>query len=93
MDDIQMPSSLVACIACAKHLYAPWHGNRCPIEKVLNFPETSMSIQVNYCNRCPTEKVLNFPETSMSIQVKSVVYGSSGGLWMIFRSQVPWLQV
>jgi hypothetical protein len=70
MDDIQMPSSLVACIACAKHLYAPWHGNRCPIEKVLNFPETSMSIQV-----------------------KSVVYSSSGGPWMIFRGQVPWLQV
>jgi hypothetical protein len=46
MDDIQRPSSLVAGIACAKHLYAPWHGNRYPIEKVLNFPETSMSIQV-----------------------------------------------
>jgi hypothetical protein len=70
MDDIQRPSSLVAGIACAKHLYAPWHGNRCLIEKVLNFPETSMSIQV-----------------------KSVVYGSKGGLWMIFRGQVPWLQV
>jgi hypothetical protein len=46
MDDIQRPSSLVAGIACAKHLYAPWHGNRCHVEKVLNFPETSMSIQV-----------------------------------------------
>jgi hypothetical protein len=46
MDDIQRPSSLVAGIACAKHIYAPWHGNRCPKEKVLNFPETSMSIQV-----------------------------------------------
>jgi hypothetical protein len=46
MEDIQRPNSLVTGIACAKHLYAPWHGNRCPIEKVLNFPETSMSIQV-----------------------------------------------
>jgi hypothetical protein len=46
MHDIQRPSSLVAGIACSKHLYVPWHGNRCPIEKVLNFPETSMSIQV-----------------------------------------------
>jgi hypothetical protein len=42
MDDIQRPSSLVASIARAKQL----RGNRCPIEKVLNFPETSMSIQV-----------------------------------------------
>jgi hypothetical protein len=70
MDDIQRPSSLVASIARAKHLFAPWRGNR-----------------------CPKEKVLNFPETSMSIQVKSVVYGSRGGLWMTFRGQVPWLQV
>jgi hypothetical protein len=70
MDDIQRPSSLVTGIACAKHLYAPWHGNCCPIEKVLNFPETSMSIQV-----------------------KSVVYSSSVGPWMIFRGQDPWLQV
>jgi hypothetical protein len=46
MDDIQRPSSLVAGIARAKHLYAPWRGNRCPVEKVLNFPETSMSIQI-----------------------------------------------
>jgi hypothetical protein len=46
MDDIQRPSSLVAGIARAKHLYAHWRGNRCRIEKVLNFPETSMSIQV-----------------------------------------------
>jgi hypothetical protein len=46
MDDIQKPNSLVTGIACAKHLYAPWPGNRCPMEKVLNFPETSMSIQV-----------------------------------------------
>jgi hypothetical protein len=46
MDDIQRPSSLVASKARAKQLYVPWHGNRCPIEKVLNFPETSMSIQV-----------------------------------------------
>jgi hypothetical protein len=46
MDDIQRPNSLVAGIARAKHLYAAWHGKRCPIEKVLNFPETSMSIQV-----------------------------------------------
>jgi hypothetical protein len=44
MDDIQRPSSLVASTARAKHLY--WRGNRCRIEKVLNFPETSMSIQV-----------------------------------------------
>jgi hypothetical protein len=56
MDDIQRPNSLVTGIACAKHLYAPWHGNRCPIEKVLNFPETSMSIIVKsvdceYCSR------------------------------------------
>jgi hypothetical protein len=70
MDDIQRPSSLVASIAHAKHLFAPWHGNRCPIEKVLNFPETSMSIQV-----------------------KSVVYSSSVGPCLIFRGQVPWLQV
>jgi hypothetical protein len=70
MDAIQRPSSLVTGIARAKHLYAPWRGNRCPIEKVLNFPETSLSIQV-----------------------KSVVYGSSGGLWMIIRGQVHWLQV
>jgi hypothetical protein len=47
MDDIQRPISLAASIARAKQLYVPWHGNRCPIEKVLNFPETSMSIQVN----------------------------------------------
>jgi hypothetical protein len=46
MDDIQRPSSLVASIACAKQLYVPWRGNRCPILKVLNFPETSMRIQV-----------------------------------------------
>jgi hypothetical protein len=46
MDDIQRSSSLVAGIARAKHLYAPWRGKRCPIEKVLNFPETSMSIHV-----------------------------------------------
>jgi hypothetical protein len=46
MDDIQRPSSLVAGIARAKHLYAHWRGNRCRIEKVLNFPETSMSIQI-----------------------------------------------
>jgi hypothetical protein len=45
MDDIQRPNSLVAGIARAKHLYAPWHSNRCPIEKVLNFPETSMCVQ------------------------------------------------
>jgi hypothetical protein len=45
MDDIQRPNSLVAGIARAKHLYAPWRGNRCPIEKVLNFPETSMCVQ------------------------------------------------
>jgi hypothetical protein len=45
MDDIQRPSSLVAGIAPAKHLNAPWHGNRCRIEKVLNFPETSMCFQ------------------------------------------------
>jgi hypothetical protein len=70
MDDIQRPSSLVAGIACAKHLYAPWHGNSRPIEKVLDFPETSLSIQV-----------------------KSVVYSSRGGPWMIFRSQIHWLQV
>jgi hypothetical protein len=44
MDDIQRPSSLVAGIACAKQFYVPWHGNSCPIEKVLNFPETIMSI-------------------------------------------------
>jgi hypothetical protein len=127
MDDILRPSSLVAGIAYAKHLFAPWRGNRCPIEKVLNFPETSMSIQVKsvvysssrgpwidiqrpsslvtgiarakhlfapwHGNCCPIEKVLNFPETSMSIQVKSVVYSSKGGPWMIFRCQVPWLLV
>jgi hypothetical protein len=46
MDDIQRPSSLVAGKARTKHLYVPWHSNRSPIEKVLNFPETSMSIQV-----------------------------------------------
>jgi hypothetical protein len=46
MDDIQRSSSLVAGEACAKHLYAPWHVNRCRIETVLNFSETSMSIQV-----------------------------------------------
>jgi hypothetical protein len=46
MDDIQRPNSLVAGIARAKHLYAPWRGTRCHVEKVLNFPETSMSIQV-----------------------------------------------
>jgi hypothetical protein len=52
MDDIQRPSSLVASVACAKHIYAPWHGNSCPIEKVLNFPETSMSIQLKkYCSQ------------------------------------------
>jgi hypothetical protein len=45
-DDIQRPSSFLAGIARAKHLYAPWRGNRCPIEKVLNFPETSMSFHV-----------------------------------------------
>jgi hypothetical protein len=45
MDDIQRPNSLVAGIASAKHLYAPWCGNGCHVEKVLNFPETSMSIQ------------------------------------------------
>jgi hypothetical protein len=70
MDDIQRPNSLVAGIAGAKHFYAPWRGNRCHVEKVLNFPETSMSIQV-----------------------KSVVYSSSEGLWMLFIGQVPWLQV
>jgi hypothetical protein len=47
MDDVQWSISLVASIARAKHIYAPWHGNSCPIEKVLNFPETIMSIQVN----------------------------------------------
>jgi hypothetical protein len=46
MDDIQRPSSLVAGIARAKQLYAPVHGNRCHIEKVINFPETIMSLQV-----------------------------------------------
>jgi hypothetical protein len=46
MDDIQRPNSLVAGIARAKHLYAPWHGKRFPVEKVLNFPETSISIHV-----------------------------------------------
>jgi hypothetical protein len=46
MDDIQRPNSLVAGIARAKHLYAHWRGNRCPLEKVLNFPETSICIQV-----------------------------------------------
>jgi hypothetical protein len=46
MDDIQRPNTLVAGIARAKYLYAPWHGNHCPVEIVLNFPETSMSIQV-----------------------------------------------
>jgi hypothetical protein len=46
MDDIQRPNLLVAEIAREKHLYARWHGNRCHIEKVLNFPETSMSIHV-----------------------------------------------
>jgi hypothetical protein len=70
MDDIQRPNSLVTSIARAKHLYAPWRGNRCHIEKVLNFPETSMSIQV-----------------------KSVVYSSRGGPWMIFKEQNHWLQV
>jgi hypothetical protein len=45
MDDIQRPNSLVAEIAREKHLYAPWHGKRCHIEKVLNFPETSMCVQ------------------------------------------------
>jgi hypothetical protein len=69
MDDIQRSNSLVAGIAPAKHLYVPWRGNRCPIEKFLNFPETSMSIHV-----------------------KSVVYSSRGGLWMIFRGQIHWLQ-
>jgi hypothetical protein len=44
-------------------------------------------------NRCRIEKVLIFPETCMSIQVKSVVYRSSGGPWMIIRGQVHWLQV
>jgi hypothetical protein len=29
MDDYQRPSTLVAGIARAKHLYAPWHGNSC----------------------------------------------------------------
>jgi hypothetical protein len=70
MDDIQRPNSLVAGIARAKHLYAHWRGNR-----------------------FRKEKVSNFPETSMSIQVKSVIYSSNAGLWMIFRGQVPWLQV
>jgi hypothetical protein len=46
MDDNQRPSSLVTGIARAKHLYAPWHGNRCHIEKDLNFLEAIMSIQV-----------------------------------------------
>jgi hypothetical protein len=46
MDDIQRPSSLVAGIARAKHLYAHWRGNGCRIEKVLNFQETSKRIQV-----------------------------------------------
>jgi hypothetical protein len=46
MDDIQRPSSLVAGIARAKHLYAHWRGSGFRIEKVLNFPETSMSIEV-----------------------------------------------
>jgi hypothetical protein len=70
MDDIQRPNSLGAGIARAKHLYAPWRGNRCPVEKVLNFPETSMCVIA-----------------------ESVVYSSKGGPLMIFRSQVPWLQV
>jgi hypothetical protein len=70
MDDNQRPSSLVAGIARAKHLYAPWRDNRCPMEKVLNFPETSMSIHV-----------------------KSVVYSSSAGPWMIFKGPIHWLQV
>jgi hypothetical protein len=70
MNDIQRPISLVASIAHAKQLYVPWRGNRCPIEKVLNFPDTSMSIQV-----------------------ESVVYSSRGGPCLIFRGQVPWLQV
>jgi hypothetical protein len=39
------------------------------------------------------KKVINFPETSMSIEVKSIVYSSSGGPWMIFRGQVHWLQI
>jgi hypothetical protein len=64
MDDVQRPNSLVTGITRAKRLYGPWRGNQCPIEKVLNFPETSMSIQV-----------------------KSVVYSSRGGPWMIFRVQ------
>jgi hypothetical protein len=55
MDDIQRPNSLVTGIACAKHLYAPWHGNRCHIEKVLNFPETSMSIKVKRLSTAPAE--------------------------------------
>jgi hypothetical protein len=37
---------LVAGKAPAKQIYVLWNGNRCPKEKVLNFPETSMSIQV-----------------------------------------------
>jgi hypothetical protein len=45
MDDNQSPSSLVAGIARAKHLFAPWRVNRCHIEEVLNFPETSMCVQ------------------------------------------------
>jgi hypothetical protein len=48
MDDIQRPSLLVAGIARAKHLYARWRVKRFPIEKVLNFPETSMSIHVKF---------------------------------------------
>jgi hypothetical protein len=70
MDDIQRQSSLVAGKARAKHLNAPWQGNRCHVEKVLNFPDTSMSIHV-----------------------KSVVYGSRGTPWMIFRGQVHSLQI
>jgi hypothetical protein len=45
MDDIQRSSSLVAGIARAKYFYATWRDNRCHIEKVLNFPETSMCVQ------------------------------------------------
>jgi hypothetical protein len=54
-DDIQRPSSLVAGIAREKHLNAPWRGNRCPVEKVLNFPETSMSIHVKCVVTFPRE--------------------------------------
>jgi hypothetical protein len=55
MDDTQMPRSLVAGIARAKHLYVPWRGNGYRIEKVLNFPETCMSIQVKSVVTAPVK--------------------------------------